>query len=188
MLRPNTRVSLARVEVEGELDRPGSASTMRSPVWQNSPMGPFDAWPIRPLAGCQQKALMFEKPVFMYVAPGATHTPHHMPSAWDDNHRSMFAHGWDTQRELSARQKEGGVIGPTTSRAGGTPTTPRLRDSHGRTQLPAQKKRRVRNSSLIGADVDGRRVRKLNLEGEVGGSQCRKIQASGVWAERCSPA
>lgn len=132
------------------------------PVWQTSPMGPFDAWPtggsgfeyfygfiggennqwdpalyegtipIEPpktpeegyhltedLADkaiawvSQQKALMPDKPFFMYFAPGATHAPHHVPKEWIEKYKGKFAHGWDRQREITfAKQKELGVIPP----------------------------------------------------------------------------
>ena len=130
------------------------------PVWQTSPMGPFDAWPsggggfekfygfiggennqwdpalydgttpIEPPATeeegyhltedladhCvswirQQKALMPDKPFFVYFAPGATHAPHHVPKEWADKYKGQFDDGWDAQRERTfARQKVLGVI------------------------------------------------------------------------------
>ena len=130
------------------------------PVWQTSPMGPFDAWPsggggfetfygfiggennqwdpalydgttpIEPPATAeegyhltedltdhaigwmrQQKALMPDKPFFVYFAPGATHAPHHVPKEWADKYAGEFDDGWDAQRERTfARQKELGVI------------------------------------------------------------------------------
>jgi len=61
----------------------------------------------------QQKALLPDKPFFMYFAPGATHAPHHVPPEWIEKYKGKFAHGWDRQRELTfERQKELGVIGP----------------------------------------------------------------------------
>lgn len=61
----------------------------------------------------QQKALMPDRPFFMYFAPGATHAPHHVPKEWADKYKGKFAHGWDKQREITfKRQKELGVIGP----------------------------------------------------------------------------
>ena len=61
----------------------------------------------------QQKALLPDKPFFMYFAPGATHAPHHVPPEWIEKYRGKFAHGWDRQREITfERQKELGVIGP----------------------------------------------------------------------------
>ena len=60
----------------------------------------------------QQKALLPDKPFFMYFAPGATHAPHHVPKEWIDKYKGKFAHGWDRQREITfERQKELGVIG-----------------------------------------------------------------------------
>jgi arylsulfatase A-like enzyme len=61
----------------------------------------------------QQKALMPDKPFFMYFAPGATHAPHHVPKEWADKYAGQFDDGWDAQRERTfARQKELGVIPP----------------------------------------------------------------------------
>jgi arylsulfatase A-like enzyme len=59
----------------------------------------------------QQKALMPDKPFFMYFAPGATHAPHHVPSKWADRYAGKFDGGWDALREqIFARQKVLGVI------------------------------------------------------------------------------
>jgi arylsulfatase A-like enzyme len=130
------------------------------PVWETSPMGPFDAWPSRgggfehfygfiggetnqyapalyedtvpvepdrtPEEGYhftedmtdhaigwirQQKALMPDKPFFVYYAPGATHAPHHVPAEWSAKYRGEFDQGWDRLREETlARQKELGVV------------------------------------------------------------------------------
>jgi arylsulfatase A-like enzyme len=131
------------------------------PVWQTSPMGPFENWPTgsgfeyfygflggetnqfypaiyegttpvepptSPEEGYhftddmtdkaigwvrQQKALMPDKPFFVYYAPGATHAPHQVPEDWADRHKGRFAEGWDVLREqIFARQKELGVIPP----------------------------------------------------------------------------
>ena len=129
------------------------------PVWETSPMGPFDAWPTgsgfehfygfvagetnqwapaiyqdtvpiepdrTPEEGYhftedmtdraigwarQQKALMPDKPFFMYYAPGATHAPHHVPAEWSDKYKGEFDDGWDALRErIVARQRELGVV------------------------------------------------------------------------------
>jgi arylsulfatase A-like enzyme len=130
------------------------------PVWETSPMGPFDQWPTggggfeyfygflggetnqfypaiyegttpveadrTPEEGYhftedmtnkaikwvrQQKALMPDKPVFMYFAPGACHAPHHVPKEWIDKYKGKFDQGWDKLREeVLARQKKLGVI------------------------------------------------------------------------------
>jgi arylsulfatase len=59
----------------------------------------------------QQKALLPNKPFFMYFAPGACHAPHHVPKEWADRYRAQFDHGWDKLREeIFGRQKELGVI------------------------------------------------------------------------------
>jgi len=59
----------------------------------------------------QQKALMPDKPFFVYFAPGATHAPHHVPPEWSDKYKGRFDDGWDALRERTfARQKELGVI------------------------------------------------------------------------------
>jgi arylsulfatase len=61
----------------------------------------------------QQKALMADKPFFVYFAPGATHAPHHVPKEWADRYRGRFDQGWDRLREETfARQKQLGVIPP----------------------------------------------------------------------------
>ena len=130
------------------------------PVWQTSPMGPYDQWPSggggfeyfygfiggetnqyypaiyegttpvepdkTPEEGYhftedmtnkaikwvrQQKALMPDKPFFMYFAPGACHAPHHVPKEWADKYKGKFDQGWDKLREqIFARQKELGVV------------------------------------------------------------------------------
>ena len=59
----------------------------------------------------QQKALMPDKPFFVYYAPGATHAPHHVPAEWSAKYKGKFDQGWDKVREETiARQKELGVI------------------------------------------------------------------------------
>jgi arylsulfatase A-like enzyme len=61
----------------------------------------------------QQKAMMPDKPFFMYWAPGATHAPHHVPKEWSDKYRGKFDAGWDVMREqILAQQKELGVVPP----------------------------------------------------------------------------
>ena len=61
----------------------------------------------------QQKALMPDKPFFMYFAPGATHAPHHVPAEWTEKYKGQFDDGWDALREETfARQKDLGVIPP----------------------------------------------------------------------------
>lgn len=62
----------------------------------------------------QQQALMPGKPFFAYVAPGATHAPHHAPKAWSDRYKGRFDAGWDALREeIVERQRAMGIIAPT---------------------------------------------------------------------------
>jgi arylsulfatase len=59
----------------------------------------------------QQKALIPDKPFFIYFAPGATHAPHHVPKEWADKYKGKFDQGWDKLREETfARQLKLGVI------------------------------------------------------------------------------
>ena len=59
----------------------------------------------------QEKALIPDKPFFIYFAPGATHAPHHVPKEWADKYKGKFDQGWDKLREeIFARQKALGVI------------------------------------------------------------------------------
>src|SRR3954463_2069120 len=159
-LRPNTKAPLAMTLKLNGYSTAQFGKCHEVPVWQSSPMGPFDAWPsggggfetfygfiggennqwdpalydgttaVEPPAtpeqgyhltedladrACswvrQQKALMPDKPFFVYFAPGATHAPHHVPKEWADKYAGQFDDGWDVQRErIIARQKELGVV------------------------------------------------------------------------------
>ena len=69
----------------------------------------------------QEKALMPDKPFFVYFAPGATHAPHHVPKEWADKYKGKFDQGWDKLREETiARQKKLGVIPPIANSRRGT--------------------------------------------------------------------
>ena len=158
-LRPNTKAPLAETVKLNGYSTAQFGKCHEVPVWQTSPMGPFDAWPTgsgfehfygfiggetnqyapaiyrdtvpvepdrTPEEGYhftedmtdhaidwvrQQRALMSDKPFFMYFAPGATHAPHHVPKEWADKYRGKFDDGWDALRERTfAKQKELGVI------------------------------------------------------------------------------
>jgi arylsulfatase A-like enzyme len=59
----------------------------------------------------QQKALMPDKPFFLYYAPAGTHAPHSCSKQWSDRYKGRFDVGWDALREeIFARQKELGII------------------------------------------------------------------------------
>ena len=160
-LRPNNKAPLAETLKLNGYSTAQFGKCHEVPVWQSSPMGPFDMWPTgsgfeyfygfiggednqwypslyegttrveppkTPEEGYHltedladravtwvrtQKALMPDKPFFMYFAPGATHAPHHVPKDWIDKYEGRFAHGWDAQREITLeRQKELGVVPP----------------------------------------------------------------------------
>ena len=61
----------------------------------------------------QQKALMPDKPFFVYFAPGATHAPHHVPTDGPTGTRASSTRaGTRCARRRFRRQKELGVIPP----------------------------------------------------------------------------
>ncbi len=61
------------------------------------------------------KSIAPAKPFFLYVAPGANHSPHHAPKEWIDKFRGQFDMGWDKYREQTLeRQKKLGVVPPDT--------------------------------------------------------------------------
>jgi arylsulfatase A-like enzyme len=162
-IRPNTCAPLPQILKLNGYATAQFGKCHEVPVWQTSPMGPFDAWPTgsgfeyfygfiggetnqyypaiyegttpvepakTPEQGYhftedmtdrtiqwvrQQKALMPDKPFFVYFAPGATHAPHHVPKAWSDKYKGQFDQGWDKLRaETLARQQALGVVPPET--------------------------------------------------------------------------
>lgn len=51
------------------------------------------------------------KPWFLYLTPGACHSPHLAPREWIDRYRGRFDRGWDVWRdECLARQKAMGIL------------------------------------------------------------------------------
>ncbi len=57
------------------------------------------------------KAVVPEKPFFLYYAPGACHAPHHVPKEWADRFKGRFDTGYEAMREtILARQKELGIV------------------------------------------------------------------------------
>jgi arylsulfatase A-like enzyme len=159
-VRPKSAAPLAEVLKLNGYSTAQFGKCHEVPVWETSPMGPFDAWPTggggfehfygfiggetnqyapalyrdtvpvepdrTPEEGYhftedmtdhaidwvrQQKALMPDKPFFVYYAPGATHAPHHVAPEWSDKYKGEFDQGWDAIREETlARQKELGVV------------------------------------------------------------------------------
>jgi arylsulfatase A-like enzyme len=158
-VRPNTCAPVAETLKLNGYSTAQFGKCHEVPVWQTSPIGPFDGWPTgsgfehfygfiggetnqyapaiyrdtvpieQPKTAeegyhftedmtdqaidwvKQQKALMPDKPFFVYFAPGATHAPHHVPIEWSDKYKGAFDDGWDALRERTfAKQKELGVI------------------------------------------------------------------------------
>jgi arylsulfatase len=71
------------------------------------------------------KAIAPDRPFFLYVAPGATHSPHQVPAEWIEPFEGQFDAGWDAYREATlARQKALGVVPENTdltARSAGLP-------------------------------------------------------------------
>ncbi|MCC7267145.1 MAG: arylsulfatase [Caulobacteraceae bacterium] len=60
-------------------------------------------------------SLVPERPFFLYLAVGATHSPHQAPQAWLDKYRGRFDDGWDIERaRWFEKQKALGVVPPDT--------------------------------------------------------------------------
>jgi arylsulfatase A-like enzyme len=52
-----------------------------------------------------------DKPFFLYLCPGACHSPHHAPPDWIDRYRGRFDNGWDAWRDATlARQVDTAVL------------------------------------------------------------------------------
>ncbi len=159
-IRPDTCATLAETLKLNGYSTAHFGKCHEVPVWETSPMGPFDRWPAggngfeyfygfiggeanqwypalyegtvpveppkTPQEGYhltedladhaiayirQQKALMPDKPFFIYFAPGATHAPHHVSAEWIEKYKGKFDQGYDHLRaEIFARQKQLGVI------------------------------------------------------------------------------
>jgi arylsulfatase A-like enzyme len=159
-IRPRSKAPLAETLKLNGYSTAHFGKCHEVPVWETSPMGPFDRWPSpgngfehfygfiggetnqyapaiyqdtvpveqdrTPEEGYhftedmtdhaidwvrQQKALMPDKPFFVYYAPGATHAPHHVAPEWSDRYKGRFDDGWDALRDRTlARQKELGVV------------------------------------------------------------------------------
>jgi arylsulfatase len=61
------------------------------------------------------KSIAPDRPFLLYIAPGATHSPHHAPKEWIERFKGKFDMGWDAYREETLeRQKKLGVVPPDT--------------------------------------------------------------------------
>ena len=55
-----------------------------------------------------------DKPFFLYFAPGAMHSPHHVPKEWADRYAGRFDTGWEAyRREVFDRQRQLGLLPAT---------------------------------------------------------------------------
>jgi arylsulfatase len=71
------------------------------------------------------KSVAADRPFFLYVAPGATHSPHHAPREWIAKFQGQFDMGWDKYREETIeRQKKLGVIPQDTKLTARSPGLP----------------------------------------------------------------
>src|SRR5206468_12407759 len=83
-----------------------------------------------------EKSVTPARPFFVYYAPGATHSPHHVPKEWMAKFKGQFHKGWDKYREEAyARQIKLGVIPPDTK------LTPRPKEIPAWDSLSADKKK-----------------------------------------------
>ena len=65
----------------------------------------------------QLKALMPDKPFFMYFPPGAAHAPHQVPKEWIEKYRGAFDDGADVLRERIPWRSRGPAARPDIGRA-----------------------------------------------------------------------
>jgi arylsulfatase len=71
------------------------------------------------------KSISADRPFLLYVAPGATHSPHHAPKDWIDKFKGIFDMGWDKYREETLeRQKKLGVVPQNTKLTERSPGLP----------------------------------------------------------------
>ena len=53
----------------------------------------------------QVSSIAPDKPLFLYVAPGANHSPHHAPREWIEKFKGKFDGGWDAYREETFKRQ-----------------------------------------------------------------------------------
>ena len=169
-MRPRNKAPLAEVLKLNGYSTAHFGKCHEVPVWETSPMGPFDRWPSpgngfehfygfiggetnqyapalyndtvpvepdrTPEEGYhftedmtdrsiewirQQKALMPDKPFFVYYAPGATHAPHHVPTEWSDKYKGEIRRRLGRAARADVRPPEGAWRHPAGRRADGAP-------------------------------------------------------------------
>lgn len=58
-----------------------------------------------------QRQVKPDKPFFVYLAPGATHSPHHAPKEYIEKYKGRFDEGWDKLRETTLENmKQKGIV------------------------------------------------------------------------------
>ena len=159
--RPRTRRTSAPGATGGRWAAASSASTGSSPARPTSsrPRSSYDNHHVEPprrvddgyhlTEDLVDHAIEFvedlrhvdvDKPLFLYLATGACHSPHQSPRAWIERYRGRFDAGWDAWREATLRPPDG--------RPGCCPTTPSSRpDPTGcrrGSSLTADERRRLR--------------------------------------------
>ncbi|MGH9306245.1 MAG: arylsulfatase [Acidimicrobiales bacterium] len=61
------------------------------------------------------RAVDVDRPFFLYLAPGACHSPHQAPPEWIERYAHHFDGGWDAWRDQTlSRQVELGIVAPET--------------------------------------------------------------------------
>src|SRR5204863_7731122 len=85
------------------------------------------------------KVVAPEKPFFLYYAPGAAHSPHHVPKDWIDKYKGRFDMGYEAIREQTlAQQKKLGLVSEDTELPPINPIgTPERRTGPGGKPFPA---------------------------------------------------
>ena len=165
-LRPKNKAPLAEILKLNGYSTAHFGKCHEVPVWETSPMGPFDRWPspgngfehfygfiggetnqyapaiyqdtvpIEPDRTAaegyhftedmtdrsiewirQQKALMPDKPFFVYWAPGATHAPHHVPTGVVRQVQGRVRRRLGRPARANARSPEGARGDPARRRA-----------------------------------------------------------------------
>ncbi|WP_435198694.1 arylsulfatase [Janibacter sp. GS2] len=90
------------------------------------------------------KAVAPNKPFFLYFAPGAMHSPHHVPQAYAAAYEGVFDDGWDAVRAATlTRQQDIGIMPPEVE------LSPRNPGVTAWTDLPEDEKRLFRRQAEV---------------------------------------
>ena len=116
-----------------------------------------------------QISLVPERPFFLYLAFGATHSPHQAPEAYRDKYRGRFDAGWDVVRaDWYERQKQLGIIPENTDLAPLNPGVRPWNDLTGNEQKFAARLQEAFAAQLDHTDVQiGRLVAFLEELGQL---------------------